>query len=387
MRNGATTRAGSSARNWPDPEQRALLGDLIADNSGATARLHAWAERTCPPVERTMRALLPAIHLRLEAAGLAVAWLADHHRVVAEKTERAIQAGLETADLLRQAGIPAVLVKGVPLGLFYYREASARPMADADLILPPAELLRADEIFRARGWRRKLDPPPATLPFLRALDYAHPSPASLDVQRYPFLVSSPASAVRRFQARSIEREVRGWRVLLPDATTMLLLACLHGRKPEASVARWPLDAQAILEQPGIVDEPIDWDALVSLAIDARIVSPVRDALAYLGEDLGLAVPADVRANLARLSPSPADRRQYSRLTRRPHEWSVRDVVATRWDEYAAVRPHDPRGFPAYFVAANAHYRGRSLTRADLWTRVVAEWSRAQVRIGKLVKKK
>src|SRR5262249_455784 len=120
-------------------------------------------------------------------------------------------------------------------------------------------------------------------------------------------------------------------------------------------------------------------ALIALVDAAGIAGPVRDALDYLGAELGLPVSEGVRARLSRLSTASADDRRYDQLTR-PHEsWSATDVLTSRWDEYAAgqERPSVRRllGFPAFFFAASAHYRGRPLTPADLKRRITADWRR------------
>jgi hypothetical protein len=346
----------ASAVNWPTPLQESALRALMARDRPA---IHAWLAGVTPPLDRFTRALLPSISLLLGAEASRFPWVSDVYRGHWLGNQQAIHAGLETADRLLRAGIPAVLMKGVPLLLFHYREVGARPMHDADLVLPATDLLRADEVLRAAGWHRKVDPAPALLPFVTAIDYLHPNKANLDVQRYPFLPRSGARAVRRFWSRVSEREVRGLRFLCPDATIMLLITCLHGRKPEGSLARWPLDAHAILSR----DTTIDWDEFVATASDAGIVAPVRDALAYLA-GLGLPIPAEPLAELLRIAPSAVDLRRYRRLVTHATRHHLADVIALRWEEHVAGGGH-ASGFPAYFVKANTFYRGRTLTWSDV----------------------
>jgi hypothetical protein len=370
--------SASAARNWPTDEQAGLLRALLAAPAPDRAALRSWAGSHGPGTQLgTTNGLVPAIHLALKDDGAPVPWLMRAYRDAWFANQRAIHAGLDAAGILRKAGIEAALIKGVPLCLLYHRDPAARPMGDADLVVRAEDVRGADEALRRARCTRLADPPSRALPFVRAIDYRHPLGVGIDLHRYPFRPRSSARAVESFWSRCRERELRGARVLVPDATVLMLLTCWHGRKPEGSMARWPFDAHAIASRGG--GDEVDWDALAALAVEAGIAPPVRDALDYLGNQLGLPVPPRALARLASQSAPRGDVRSYDVMTSAPEALGVFDVLATRWEEYAAVRPRPsfqtPFDFIAYAIEANAYYRGRPLSAADLLARIGADWRR------------
>jgi hypothetical protein len=107
---------------------------------------------------------------------------------------------------------------------------------------------------------------------------------------------------------------------------------------------------------------------------------VRDALDYLVRAFGLGVPEKIRARLHEITPSATDVRSYDLLTLGHESWGLADVVATRWDEFTAAGDRARwLKFPGYFIEANAHYRKRRLTAADVWSRLTANWRRLRGR--------
>src|SRR5205814_5284499 len=55
--------------------------------------------------------------------------------------------------ILAEAGIQAMLLKGVPLALLYYPQPGLRPMADVDLLVRAGEARSALTALRDAAWR------------------------------------------------------------------------------------------------------------------------------------------------------------------------------------------------------------------------------------------
>ena len=55
-------------------------------------------------------------------------------------------------EALRQAGIPALALKGIVLAYTIYRDSSLRPMSDLDLLVPPGKRERALEVLQELGF-------------------------------------------------------------------------------------------------------------------------------------------------------------------------------------------------------------------------------------------
>jgi hypothetical protein len=83
-------------------------------------------------------------------------------------------------------------------------------------------------------------------------------------------------------------------------TEHLLQICVNGaRYSLVPTSQWAADSAHLLLRAG---ERVDWDRLVAVAVERRLILPVRDALAYLREKLQMPVSSSAieRLNAARV---------------------------------------------------------------------------------------
>ena len=52
---------------------------------------------------------------------------------------------------LRAAGVPSIVLKGKAIATWLYEAGEARPYADVDLLVPPAQFERATELLAELG--------------------------------------------------------------------------------------------------------------------------------------------------------------------------------------------------------------------------------------------
>lgn len=221
----------------------------------------------------------------------------DPQRTMARFHElRAVLAGLH------QAGIPVMLLKGVALVLFVYRDMAVRPMADADLLVPPERLSQALQVLGGLGYRPRLEDPRglATAPGHVDHSVAVHRPGVLEIDLHYFALDECRwpGADDGFWGRSQERRVLGVPARTLAPTDMLLHLLGHGYRVHAGTPRWAADATALLLDQG---GSVDWALLLEEARRRRMVLPLATTLRFLREEVGAPVPEEP---LARLDQAP-----------------------------------------------------------------------------------
>lgn len=149
----------------------------------AVAGLSSW-ERV--PAMAEAHGLAPLLYVHLKAAGLGPP--AGVQRQLRGLYVRHRQANQARARLLRDivaafasAGIPMRVVKGAALAHVLYAEPGLRPMSDLDILVPPAEVWRAQRLLASLGFN-------APLPTSSALPHRHLAAATRQVDGLPVQV-------------------------------------------------------------------------------------------------------------------------------------------------------------------------------------------------------
>lgn len=223
-------------------------------------------------------------------------------RALAERTMAMLFEVRAALAALHGAGIPVVLLKGVPMALFVYRDMAVRPMADADLLVTVERFPEARRVLEGLGYRPRLEDPRglATAPGHVDHSVALRRPGGLEIDLHYFALDECRwpGADDGLWERSLERPVMGVPARTPGTTDMLLHLLAHGYRVHAGSPRWAADAAALL-----LDRPheVDWDLLVRETRRRRMVLPLTATLRSLRDDLGLPVPAEP---LARLDAAP-----------------------------------------------------------------------------------
>lgn len=90
-------------------------------------------------VDESLRRLLPTLYPHYISAGFkhpAVAHIRGLYGLARALGARVRESAADAASILADAGIPVLVLKGVPLAKEYYEDFGARPMSDADLMVP-----------------------------------------------------------------------------------------------------------------------------------------------------------------------------------------------------------------------------------------------------------
>lgn len=231
-------------------------GEPAADDAAALARVADWPAVAALAVRHGLFTLLLS-GLRTCPDLLAASGIAP---ILKKHRDRAARRGLQQLDglaraagCLADAGIPCLVLKGLPLARRLYGHPLTKASSDVDLLVAARTFDAAERVLADRGWRR-VEPSfretPARVRWYGRFESTHvlagpggqidlhrrlfPNPHYLDV---PF---------DRLHAESVPAQVGAatYRVM-NDEWTLVYLAC-HGARHYWEALRWLCDVAALL---------------------------------------------------------------------------------------------------------------------------------------------
>jgi hypothetical protein len=158
-------RDGRPAWLWPDVEPEAWRGALRAIESatravlsGATSPVPLRAARPALEVAAYTSGMGPLLGLwieegRLEADPATGALLRLHLHHNRRRMERLTRETALVAERLAEAGVVPVVLKGMHTAHHHFPEPGARPLSDADLLVPAGGMETAERVLLEAGYR------------------------------------------------------------------------------------------------------------------------------------------------------------------------------------------------------------------------------------------
>lgn len=340
----------------PTAAQALVLEACLLPEGPAQAAFRAWAALVEPTAEPTAqsvlsdaatRRLLPLLWSRWRqwprsgdaaASDAVVAGILPEVKRTWLENHRRLKAANLLAEQLAAAGVPVMLVKGLPLALQAYADLGLRPMGDFDLVVPFAQAQPALQVLAGAGWRAQptplkhsshedgeaLLPPWALQPRpLEAFDelflqvrhghgFRHASGLEADLHWFVFQGHCDPGVDDGLWQRAIAlasvNRAPGCQpsplLLVPDPADHLLLLLSHAARWDAVPAvRWLADAALLLR----VAPSLDWDRLRLEARHRRLAALVAPMLALLQEQAQVAVPPGLVRELAAVPLSRRER--------------------------------------------------------------------------------
>ena len=282
-----------------------MLHAALDEPRAAAAAWKSWrAAAELDDVDHGSTRLLPLVYRNLgpdafdaEVAGR----LKGLYRHAWGQNQLLFRRAAEAIRALEAAGIETLVTKGVSLALLAYGDVGARPMDDADVLVPLDRTREAIEVLVAAGWRAGHDDPLAWTQVHHSLGFA--GPAGGDVDLHWFSLWQPARDDELWRA-SVPMEVGGVTTRAPCPADQLLLACVHGT-PWSPLPpfRWIADAVVTVRAAG---EGLDWDRVGEEAERRELTVATGAALAYLRDEFDLTVPRRLSDHLA---AAPASRHE------------------------------------------------------------------------------
>jgi Uncharacterised nucleotidyltransferase len=310
-------RQGFAGAFWPTPLQESLLRAAVMPADDARA---SWA-RLRPDLnlddiwDPEVHRLLPLVHQSLATLGVDDPDL-PRLRGLARRTWYENQLRLRgmapVIARLEAAGIPTLLLKGLPMALRYYKNLALRPMLDVDVLIPTTQRDDALDLMAAHGWRMRR----RHLSLYHGEELSHPDGRKLDLHWHlgmPFMLrDSVDESEDDFWSAAIPVDATGvaTRTLCP--ADMLLHICVHGAwSGSGSTVRWIADAMTVIREEG---ERIDWERFVDQVARRRLMLLVGEPLRYLVQVFGALIPGEVLTRVTGMTATRRERRRYARMT-------------------------------------------------------------------------
>jgi hypothetical protein len=308
---------------WPTKQQGQLLRAALLDGEPA---LQAWSSWTrchfdLDTVDYSSRQLLPLVFRNLVKQSVPdplLAKLKGLYRQNWYRNRTLLHAATAVLGSFREAGIPAMALKGFPLILLYYQDFGARHLADCDILVPVNRATEAAELLMHQGWQpaagRRADRFNADYFSVRhSHAFVNNFDFEFDLHWHPFQECCNGGLDADFWERSLELPLTGVVARAPSPTHLLLQVCVHGAQwCQVAHLRWVADVMVILRTK---PEQIDWNQLLTIVRKHRLVPHLRTSLRYLTELLDAPVPVAFLSELERLPVSRIEQLEYRALTK------------------------------------------------------------------------
>lgn len=198
-------------------------------------------------------------------------------------------------DMFAAESIQAVPYKGPALAEALYGNLALREFTDLDILVRPADVVRAKALMIARSYRPQYDLPEGLdVAFRRAYcEYTftdHATGTIVEIQwdlapRFFSLDFDSDGAWRRLGAGTIQ----GATVPALSPEDLLFVLCVHGSKHAWSQLEWICGVAELIGQ----HPRLDWDLVRALAARARAARMLRLGLALARDLLDAPLPRDV----------------------------------------------------------------------------------------------
>lgn len=318
---------------WPPVDHALLLRCAFAPNDAARVAWRQWTSRhDLASMDYGSTRLLPLVYrrlVRIAESDPQMSILKGLYKRTWFANQLLLRSAWETAGVLERAGIETLPIKGVSSLRHYGYDLGLRPMGDCDLLVHEEDAARAIDVVSSLGWTPK---PSCTADYLKtklvprhhAWNFAR-GRAELDLHWHSFPQDLSTAFDETTWRHAEWSMIVDRRVRLPSVTEHLMHTCVHGvRWSELPVSNWAADAANAMSAAG---DAIDWNRLVDVALERRLVCPLRDALTFLADVLDLPVPRWVIGKLTDAPTREVERLEHEALTRHPLRLSTEQYRA------------------------------------------------------------
>lgn len=278
------TSGGASApplSSWlpPQGERARLLTQLALGHVDAELLTRVADQVARNEVDESLRRLLPALYPHYVSAGLqhpAVAHIRGLYGLARALGARVRAAAADAASILADAGIPVLVLKGVPLAKEYYQDFGARPMSDADLMVPEAVTIEQIRTLLegTPGWtfESRAD--------IRSATFRSPTNMSVDVHRFLLSHATFGGSTDALWADSHELVLHDGAAPVHSLSPehQVFHAIVHGIPwNPVSPHRWVVDVGTVLRN----SPDFDWDKVTELAVEYRLAATLATGIEWL----------------------------------------------------------------------------------------------------------
>jgi len=299
---------------FPTPGQELLLKAALLKEDDAKQAWRQW--RTTTDFERDVdsgsQRLLPLVFLNLlehRTDDPAMLRLKGMYRKTWSANHFLFRQTANILNCLQEAGIPVMVLKGIPLTILYYKNHALRPMSDMDIMVPLSRARDAIGVLKNNGWSVGN---PAQLEFFlkygRSTELFDADRNELDLHWHPVFETYDDRATSTFWDKAITLEVAGVQTQTMCPADTLFHVIVHGfMSNNEPPVRWVPDSLMIIRQD---DCPVDWGRLTELTGRYSVSLQMKEGLNYLHNTFNAPIPGYFMDRINKIKPRWADRLVY-----------------------------------------------------------------------------
>jgi hypothetical protein len=303
---------------WPTETQQLLLRAALLDAPAATEAFARWRDTArLDSLDGASYKLLPLLYGNLTRLGIDDPLLPQMRDCRLRSWSANQQLFFKSAAFLgelRQAAIPALVLKGVALANLYYQDTGARPMADLDLLVPPGKFFELSNRLLREGWKETDGHALADFDInaMPSFGFVRADGFSVDVHCHVLHADCSPGADDPFWARAVPWTLRQTPTSTLAPEDHLLHVISHGvRWCDVAPFRWIADAWWILARSRV---GFDWDYFIERARFHEVHLSMLHGLDLMNRITPLDLPAGVLAKLERIPVSVSARVRYLAYT-------------------------------------------------------------------------
>lgn len=294
------------------PAQEQLLKAALFRGETAIQAWESWQENAdLKSLDKGSARLLPLLYKNLSPQGIKHPLMTEFKQLYDRTWMKNQYAVYQLANLLtafQDAGIEALLLKGMALTLFYYQDFGVRSMNDYDLVVKANQVPEALRVLNELGWEAEDENPLQKMSVVHASSFRNAKGQHLDLHWHIMHECCTSSANDVFWKNAIRKEIRGVPVWILSPAHQLLHVCVHGAKWDAiPPIRWVADAMVVLKLAG---DSINWEGLLQFAKEYRLVYPLKKTFKYLSQTCSAPIPANILEQLSEMPVSNAEKFEF-----------------------------------------------------------------------------
>jgi hypothetical protein len=277
----------------PNAAQLDLLRAALLPPEQAGPAWRSWKERDRPleTVDGASARMFPQLWANRVAAGIDtddISLLKTVYRQTLGRNTVILKAALEAAQVLTDADVPVLFIKGAAMIAMSNGSLGLRPIADVDVLVPEADAERAVTLLMAAGYMAESYPP---IGVSHGFTLKRPDGSQLDLHWWAF---KTAGDDRPMFDTAREATILNRRVLIPNATDCLAMAVANAFRRSGSPLRWISDAVLIFETDA---DALDWNVLLERARRPGLRPGLATGLDFLAREFAAPVPPFVLSAL------------------------------------------------------------------------------------------
>ena len=277
-----------------------LLKASLLDGDVARSAWENWRARvTLDDVDHASARMIPLLLANLQRMNVVDPELPRYQNVARHtwlENQLLAKHGGGLLRIFADAGIPAMVLKGLAIAPLYYGNFRLRAMSDVDILVPVAQAREAACLLNAKGWHAQRQTRMKTRDYLttqHSMLFTNANDVQFDLHWHVLNEACWHNADDIFWQGAQPMTFHGVQAATLCATDHLFQACAHGGRANlVAPFRWVADSAMILRAASI-----DWDRLLRLATDFRLTLRLCRTLGYLRDAMELPVPDDILAQL------------------------------------------------------------------------------------------